>query len=148
MAVRDQLLGEQQLQLAAAAVRASAAAAVSAAAVAAGPTPAGRQGGLTQTSMLAGLQRMNMEEVDNKVAAFFYVNGISFYASRSLEFREMVDAIARHGASYTAPKYEALRSALLDRAAASCEAKGLAFLAKEHKGGFTICSDGWSVLRQ
>ena len=43
--------------------------------------------------MLAGLQRMN-KEVDNKVAAFFYANGISFYASRSLEFREMVDAIA------------------------------------------------------
>ena len=86
MAVRDQLLGGQQQQLAAAAV--------SAAAAAAGPTPAGRQGGLTQTSMLAGLQRMNKEEVDNKVAAFFYANGISFYASRSLEFREMVDAIA------------------------------------------------------
>ena len=85
VAVRDQLLGGQQQQLAAAAV--------SAAAAAAGPTPAGRQGGLTLTSMLAGLQRMN-KEVDNKVAAFFYANGISFYASRSLEFREMVDAIA------------------------------------------------------
>ena len=64
VAVRDQLLGVQQQQLSAAAVRATAAtaaaaAAVSTAAAAAGPTPAGRQGGLTQTSMLAGLQRMN-----------------------------------------------------------------------------------------
>ena len=29
------------------------------------------------------------------VRAFFYANGIAFYASRRLEFREMVAAIAR-----------------------------------------------------
>ena len=48
------------------------------------------------------------------VRAFFYANGIAFYASRSLEFREMVAAIARQGAAYTAPKYDALRTTLLD----------------------------------
>ena len=72
------------------------------------------QGGLIQTSMHIGLQRMNREEVDDKVAAFFYANGIAFSASRSLEFREMVAAIARQGAAYTAPKYDALRTTLLD----------------------------------
>ena len=56
---------------------------------AAGPTPAGRpQGGLIQNSMHTGLQRMNWEEVDDKVAAFLYANGITFYASRSLELLE------------------------------------------------------------
>ena len=53
-------------------------------------------------------------EQGGKVAAFFYANGIAFYASRSLEFREMVAAIARQGAAYTAPKYDALRTTLLD----------------------------------
>ena len=48
------------------------------------------------------------------VRASFYANGIAFYASRSLEFREMVAAIARQGAAYTAPKYDALRTTLLD----------------------------------
>ena len=48
------------------------------------------------------------------VRAFFYANGIAFYARRSLEFREMVAAIARQGAAYTAPKYDALRTTLLD----------------------------------
>ena len=142
IALRDKLCGLQQQQLDAAAVKATAAAA--AATATAGPTPAGKQGGLTQTSMRTGLQRMNKEEVDDKVAAFFYANGIAFYASRSLEYTEMVAAIARHGASYTAPKYDVLRTTLLDRAGARCEAKGVAFLAKEHKGGFTICYDGWT----
>ena len=87
--------------------------------------------------MHTGLQRMNWEEVDDKVAAFLYANGITFYASRSLEFREMVAAIARQGAAYTAPKYDAQRTTLLDRAGARCESQRLAFLAKE-KGGFTI----------
>ena len=131
----------QQQQLAAAATAANVRAAATAAAAvgAAGPTPAGRpQGGLIQTSMHTGLQRMNWEEVDDKVAAFLYANGITFYASRSLEFREMVAAIARQGAAYTAPKYDALRTTLLDRAGARCKSQGLAFLAKENKGGFTI----------
>ena len=53
IAVRDKLRGVQQQQLDAAAVKATAAAA--AATATAGPTPAGRQGGLTQTSMRTGL---------------------------------------------------------------------------------------------
>ena len=57
---------------------------------------------------------MNREEVDDKVAVVFYANDIAFYASHSLEFREMVAAIARQGAAYTAPKYDALRTTLLD----------------------------------
>ena len=52
IAVRDKLRGVQQQQLDAAAVKATAAAAATATA---GPTPAGRQGGLTQTSMRTGL---------------------------------------------------------------------------------------------
>ena len=99
-----------------------------------------QQAGLIQTLMHTGLQRMNREEVDEKVAAFFYANGIAFYASRSLEFREMVDAIARHGAAYTAPKYDTLQTTLLDRAGARCKSQGLAFLAKENKRGFTIAT--------
>ena len=54
IAVRDKLRGVQQQQLDAAAVKATAAAAAAATATA-GPTPAGRQGGLTQTSMRTGL---------------------------------------------------------------------------------------------
>ena len=52
--------------------------------------------------------------MDDKVAVVFYANDIAFYASHSLEFREMVAAIARQGAAYTAPKYDALRTMLLD----------------------------------
>ena len=62
------------------------------------------------------------------VAAFFYANGIAFYASRSLEFREMVAAIARQGAAYTAPKYDALRTTLLDR-------EGVGLLGQGAQGG-------------
>ena len=133
LAIRDELLGvQQQQQLAAANVRVAAAAAATAGA--AGPTPAGRP----HTDLVhTGLRRMNREKVDDKVAALFYANGIAFYATRSLEFREMVAAIARQGAAYTAPKYDAQRTTLLDRAGARCESQGLSFLAKE-KGGFTI----------
>ena len=138
LVVRDKLLGVQQQQLAAAATASNLRAAAAAAAVGAtGPTPAGRpQGGLIQTSMHIGLQRMNREEVDDKVAAFFYANGIAFYASRSLEFVQRDGGC--HSAAYTAPKYDALRTTLLDRAGARCKSQGLAFLAKEIKGGFTI----------
>ena len=38
-----------------------------------------REASYIQTLMHTGLQRMNREEVDDKVAAFFYANGIAFY---------------------------------------------------------------------
>ena len=59
------------------------------------------------------VQQQQLAEAAN-VRAFFYANGIAFYASRSLEFKEMVAAIARQGAAYIAPKYDALRTTLLD----------------------------------
>ena len=68
------------------------------------------------------------------MAVVFYANDIAFYASRSLEFRDMVAAIARQGAAYTAPKYDTPRTTLLDRAGACCKSQGLAFSAKENKG--------------
>ena len=57
--------------------------------------------------------------------------------------REMEAVIARQGASWTAQvhKYEAMRTEQGQGHAATAKGKGSAFLAKEHKGGFTICSD-------
>ena len=46
------------------------------------------------------------------------VSGITFYARRSVECREVVAAWP-----YTAPKDEALRATLLDRAGAHCNDK-------------------------
>ena len=55
---------------------------------AAAPPPeglTGRQAGLTQTSMHTGLLKMGKVEVDDKVSAFLYANGISCPASCSVE---------------------------------------------------------------
>ncbi|KAB5573694.1 hypothetical protein DKX38_000888 [Salix brachista] len=60
-------------------------------------------------------QKKRQDDVDKKIAVFFFHNSIPFNASKSIYYQEMVDAVAECGAGYRAPSYEKLRSTLLEK---------------------------------
>jgi hypothetical protein len=80
-------------------------------------------------------------EADEKVAMFFYAEGIAFNKARSPFFLEAIQAIAAAGAGYKPPGYNSLRTNLLTKAKKKLNDKlGLLDLR-------TLASDGWTDVQ-
>ena len=58
---------------------------------------------------------VHRDAVDDDITDFFMENGISFNATRSPYYKEMVRKIITAGPGYTPPRYNKMRTSLLDK---------------------------------
>ncbi|KAJ6426756.1 hypothetical protein OIU84_022363 [Salix udensis] len=89
-------------------------------------------------------QKKRQDDVDKKIAVFFFHNSIPFNASKSIYYQEMVDAVAECGAGYRAPSYEKLRSTLLEKVKDDIHDCYKKYRDEWKETGCTILCDSWS----
>ncbi|XP_031478612.1 uncharacterized protein LOC116249604 [Nymphaea colorata] len=104
---------------------------------------------VTQKSIKESFSLQGRQELDLKVAAFFYANCIPFNVARSPYWRDLVTYIANCNLSgYVPPSSERLRTILLEQQKSQVnnllEYQKLTW--KQH--GVSIVSDGWTNLQR
>lgn len=87
------------------------------------------------------------DEADDAVAEFFFANGISFNATRSPLYKEMMKKVIAVGPSFQPPGYNKMRTTLLDRGVSKMQGlmdglrKSWAFY------GCSVVIDGWTNIQ-
>jgi hypothetical protein len=87
------------------------------------------------------------EEVDAKVARFFYACGVPFNVLRSPYWHSMVKAINKAPIGYKSLGYEKARTVLLDKEKAKVKRALTRFTDGWADVGVSIVSDGWTNVR-
>ncbi|ERN08417.1 hypothetical protein AMTR_s03489p00005840, partial [Amborella trichopoda] len=87
------------------------------------------------------------EDVDAAIARCFYAHGISFNVVKGPQFQEMIYAINNAPKGYVPPKYERLRTSLLDKERSQIDNKLGALRNELPTYGVSIISDGWSNVK-
>jgi len=87
-------------------------------------------------------------EAEDAVAEFFFANGISFNATRSPQYKEMMKKVFAAGPSFQPPGYNKMRTTLLDRGVSKMQGvmEGLRKSWVEY--GCSIVMDGWTNIQQ
>ena len=91
---------------------------------------------------------MHRDEANDAIVDFFIANGISFNATRSPYYKEMVRKSIAAGTGYTPLGYNKMRTSLLDRGVTIMH--GLMEDLKQFwvHSGCSIVMDGWTYIRQ
>ena len=91
---------------------------------------------------------MHKDGEDDAIAVFFMANGISFNATRSPYYKEMVRKILAAGTRYAPPSYNKMRNSFLDRGVTRMH--GLMEDLKQSwvQSGCSIIMDGWTDIQQ
>ena len=91
---------------------------------------------------------VHRDEADDAIADFFMANGISFNATRSPYYKEMVKKIIAAGPSYSPSGYNKMRISLLDKGVTRMQ--GLMGDLKQSwiLLGCSIVMDGWTYIQQ
>ena len=105
-----------------------------------------------RTTVSESIQKMynvvHRDEADDAIADFFMANGISFNATRSPYYKDMVQKIIAAGTGYAPPGYNKMRTSLLDRGVTRMH--GLMEDLKQSwvQSGCSIFMDGWTDIQQ
>ena len=104
-------------------------------------------------SSLTATKKSGSKELDEKIASFFYENGIAFTVANSSSFALMIEESIKFAKqnplqSYKTPHRKLLAGDLLDRAYTSTEKIVAPVIAGAAKYGATMASDGWSDARR
>ncbi|XP_059283523.1 uncharacterized protein LOC132037084 [Lycium ferocissimum] len=107
-----------------------------------------RQGTLRQANIKDSCDKEARAMTIQKVARFFYDNGIPFNVARSKSFKEAIEAVGRYGPNLKPPSYHELRVLLLRK-----EVELTNEIINKHrqewlKYGCSIMADGWSDRKQ
>ena len=92
------------------------------------------------------VQRKN--EAEDAIAKFFFANGISFNATRSPQYKEMMVKIYASGPSFQPPGYNKLRTTLLDRGVSKMQGVMEGLRKSWVDYGCSIVMDGWTNIQQ
>lgn len=84
------------------------------------------------------------EELDMKIASFFYANSIPFNAANSKQYQDMVSSL-RPG--YRGPSSDQIGGRLLDKMNCHIDTELAEQLGNSHNSILTIIMDGWSSVR-
>ena len=103
-----------------------------------------KRGTLRQTNIKDSCDKEARAMTIQKVARFFYDNGIPFHVARSKRFKEAVEAIGRYGPNLKPLSYHELRVPLLRK-----EVELTNEIINRHreewvKYGTSIMADGWT----
>ena len=91
---------------------------------------------------------VHRDEADDGVADFFMANGISFNATRSPYYKEMVRKILAAGTGYSPPGYNKMRTSLLDRGVTRMLVSSEDLKQAWAHSGCSIVMDGWTDIQQ
>ncbi|XP_058189011.1 uncharacterized protein LOC131306645 [Rhododendron vialii] len=92
-------------------------------------------------------QTNDREDVDQRVARFFYCNDIPFNVARSPFWTDMVTGINNVPKGYKNPNYEKIRTSLLDKEQSKVQRALTPIMQDWSTHGLSIASDGWSNLK-
>ena len=88
------------------------------------------------------------EEADDAVAEFFFANGISFNATRSPLYKEMIRKVFAAGPSFQPPGYNKMRTTLLDRGVSKMQGLMEGLRKSWVVYGCSIVMDGWKNIQK
>ena len=101
----------------------------------------------SQATLRAAWQPCAAQEVDAKVARFFYSNGLSFHVASTKSFQEMCAALRNAPLSWVPTTPWNLAHKLLKAEVTTIKSRLEIVLATCAEYGFTIASDGWTDTR-
>ena len=99
-------------------------------------------------SILKMYNVVHRDEADDAIADFFMANGISFNATRSPYYKEMVKKIQAAGIGYVPPGYNKMRTSLLDRGVTRMQVLMEDLKQSWVHSGCSIVMDGWTNIQQ
>ena len=86
---------------------------------------------------------VHRDEADDAIADFFMANGISFNATHSPYYKEIVKKILAVGQGYTPPGYNKMRTSLLDKGVTRMQGCMVDLKQSWTSSGCSIVMDGW-----
>ncbi|XP_049405278.1 uncharacterized protein LOC125868748 [Solanum stenotomum] len=107
-----------------------------------------KRGTLRQTNIKDSCDKEARAMTIQKVARFFYDNGIPFNVARSKSFKEAIEAVGRYGPNLKPPSYHELRVPLLRKEVELTNETINRHREEWVKHGTSIMADGWTDKKQ